>query len=484
MRLTGERVAVLVTVLAVVGAVAPVVGTVGAGTTDDAALSRETAIPAVQWDVTYPTFDNPTQGRDLAETPDGGFVAVASVEPTDSPGTDMAIRKVTADGDQEWAEYVRTPRDTVANAVTYSQNGYVLAGYRDTADADQVWVAKYDQEGELVWERTFGGDRDERAYDVITTDDGGLAVAGYTDSRRVESAWLLKLDVGGLQQWSRAYDAEMAQRARAVEQLPDGDFVLAGEADGPTGPNPWLLRADANGDKRWHVMVESEQPDLLRDVVATEDGVVGVGARELSEERNTGLVLAASSGGSVTAVETLSVRNSAQFYGVEPGPRDTENRVMIAGVSKEADDSATGDVDEARRSSQALLVELRLDFNYRQTELYGDTGYDDARGIVQTEDGGYAFTGTRLDRAGDPTHPYIIRTAGTQPDTTQPPTTTAGDGGGTTARSTDDGGNGDGDDGATTTTADGDGGSPGFGVLAVLAALALVAGGVGLRERT
>lgn len=479
---SAERVAVVLTVVAVVGVVAPMLGTAGATAEGD--LATETTIPEVQWDQTYPTFDNPTQGQDLAETPDGGFVAVATISPTDSPGVDTVIRKVGPDGEQEWAEYIRTPDDKVATAVTYSQNGYVLAGYDETGEnAEQIWVAKYDQEGNLVWERFYGGGQDERAYDITTTADGGLAVAGFTASRNVESAWLLKLDVGGLRQWSGTYDAEMAQRAHAVEQLDDGGFVLVGEADGPTGPNPWVLRTDAEGEKRWHVMRNTEAVDLLRDVTVTEDGYAAVGYRKLSEERNAGLVVLTSTGGSVTAAETLQLRNSDQFYGVAPGPRDTEDRVLIAGVSKEADDSRTGDVDEARRSSQAVLVELRMDFNYRQSTLYGAEGYDDARAVIQTEDGGYAFTGVRTDRLDDPTHPYITRTVGTQADTTQPPTTTAGTGGGTGDGTTSaDGGGVDGGGDQVTTNTDG-GGTPGFAPLAVVLALAVVVVAAAVRNR-
>jgi len=41
-----------------------------------------------------------------------------------------------------------------------------------------VWVVKVDWEGEIIWERTFGGSSFDYAYAIGITTDGGYIVGG------------------------------------------------------------------------------------------------------------------------------------------------------------------------------------------------------------------------------------------------------------------------------------------------------------------
>ena len=47
---------------------------------------------------------------------------------------------------------------------------------------EDVWVFLVDGSGSLVWEKTFGGIRGERAYGIIPTLDGKHLLTGYTKS--------------------------------------------------------------------------------------------------------------------------------------------------------------------------------------------------------------------------------------------------------------------------------------------------------------
>jgi hypothetical protein len=60
-------------------------------------------------------------------------------------------------------------------------------------------VIKLDHQGNMVWNRTYGGSDGDGAQPFIQTTDGGYAVAGYTLSKGAGRAdfWVIKLDAQG-----------------------------------------------------------------------------------------------------------------------------------------------------------------------------------------------------------------------------------------------------------------------------------------------
>ena len=85
--------------------------------------------------------------------------------------------------------------------------------------------------GDLVWERTFGGAENDGAWSVAALADGGLAVAGYTESKGAgeRDAWVLRLDGAGNVVWERTFGGAEDDRAFSVVALSNGDLAVAGQ---------------------------------------------------------------------------------------------------------------------------------------------------------------------------------------------------------------------------------------------------------------
>ncbi len=49
-------------------------------------------------------------------------------------------------------------------------------------ESKNVFLAELDKDGNIIWERTYGGKKDEEAYSLRITDDGTMVVAGWTKS--------------------------------------------------------------------------------------------------------------------------------------------------------------------------------------------------------------------------------------------------------------------------------------------------------------
>ncbi len=117
-------------------------------------------------------------------------MGVSCMEKRDMASSRNVWQKVFTD---TWLGEARSVRET-------KDKGYICTGYtvsKRGTDFD-IKVVKLDASGNLVWEKTFGGEFHERSYSVQQTSDGGYVVAGYTGVVGVyECAYIVKMDAYG-----------------------------------------------------------------------------------------------------------------------------------------------------------------------------------------------------------------------------------------------------------------------------------------------
>ena len=118
-------------------------------------------------------------------------------------------------------------------------------------DAD-FWILKLDPQGEIEWQKTYGGPRFDLAHSIQQTQDGGYVVGGWTRSYGAgeEDVWVLKLDPDGEIEWQKTYGGAGFDSAHSIRQTEDGGYVIAGETEsfGAGGTDVWVLKLDANGE--------------------------------------------------------------------------------------------------------------------------------------------------------------------------------------------------------------------------------------------
>ena len=93
--------------------------------------------------------------------------------------------------------------------------------------------------GEVEWVKNFGGSGEETAQAIITTSDGGYAILGFSNSldgdivgktTAVNDYWLLKLDQAGNLEWNKTYGGSKDDRGQSLAQTKDGGYILTGYA--------------------------------------------------------------------------------------------------------------------------------------------------------------------------------------------------------------------------------------------------------------
>lgn len=122
-----------------------------------------------------------------------------------------------------------------------------------------IYLVKTDSSGNIQWEKTYGGEGDERAHSVHVTSDGGYIIGGTIDPavENKNDFYLLKLDKSGNVMWEKSIgESDRREWCFVIDVTQDGGYFLAGETHiGPLGKgadlNVWAVRTDADGNVLW-----------------------------------------------------------------------------------------------------------------------------------------------------------------------------------------------------------------------------------------
>ncbi|HYV94158.1 MAG TPA: PKD domain-containing protein [Chitinophagales bacterium] len=159
-------------------------------------IAQQTAAqaPQIQWAKCFGGSSN-DRATDIHRTSDSGYVVCGFTNSNDGQvtdnhgGIDGWVIKLDVDGNLQWQKTYGGTGDDALNAIRQlSDGGYIAVGYADTADGDidsshgakDFWVVRTDGSGAIIWENTFGGSGDDVANDIATTADTGFVVVGYT----------------------------------------------------------------------------------------------------------------------------------------------------------------------------------------------------------------------------------------------------------------------------------------------------------------
>lgn len=189
-----------------------------------------------------------------------------------------------------------------------SDGGYVMAGYSKSDDFDvsgnngdwDFWIIKITADGQLQWEKNYGGSLNDEATSLQQTADGGYIVAGSTYSSNGdisfnngdEDFWVLKLDQSGNLEWEQTYGGSDVDRAEAIKQTPDGGYIVAGFSEsmnGDVGDNYgnfdfWVLKITSTGAMEWEKNYGGSGPDWAYEIELAQDGGFVVAGSTISDD--------------------------------------------------------------------------------------------------------------------------------------------------------------------------------------------------------
>jgi len=187
----------------------------------------------------------------VVQTSDGGYAIAGGTGPFALPDVDFWLVKTDAAGTMQWNKrYGGTNWDVAYSVVQTSDGGYAIAGVTESFGAGykDFWLVKTDSAGTMQWNKTYGEGSWDAAHSVVQTNDEGYALVGETLSYRPERShfdfWLVKADENGNMQWNKTYGGTDDDRAYSVVQTSDGGYAIAGgtESFGAGHGDFWLIK--------------------------------------------------------------------------------------------------------------------------------------------------------------------------------------------------------------------------------------------------
>jgi hypothetical protein len=132
-----------------------------------------------------------------------------------------------------WAKTFGGPKADYGYSVETALDGdYMIVGATSSYGLgyNDVYLLKVTPFGDVVWEKTFGGTKDDRGYAVTATPGGDFILAGTTESfgKGGCDAYVLRISPIGGVVWSTTYGGALADYSRSITIDRKGNFVLAG----------------------------------------------------------------------------------------------------------------------------------------------------------------------------------------------------------------------------------------------------------------
>ena len=377
------------------------------------------------WSIQFGT-DQPDTTFGVSAGPGGGVVVTAATEgglAGDNQGQrDVYLALHSDRGDVVWSRQVGGPQNDSPLGVSVAPDGSIYVGGftdGDFASPNQgsadVWLARFDADGNELWRRQFGGPGWDRGFDV-TAFDGGAYVTGYTASVLDPGTDLggfdgfaARYDAEGHQQWVRQVGTDATDWGQGSALAPDGGLYMTGYSEGDLdGANAgdkdlFAVRLRSDGTVAWATQLGSAALDWTQGVgVGPEGGMLIAGSTEGS--------LAADHAGErdMVVVSLDAAGNERWRWQLGTEGMDTAFEVRQTGEFIVVTGSTAGSLagaGSALGERDAVLVWLDLSGNLVEVEQFGTDAVDDATGLDVAADGavtwsGYTFGSFKADAAG------------------------------------------------------------------------------------
>ncbi len=194
-------------------------------------------------------------GFGLLQTGDGGFL-ITGYKGVGVGDTDVYLIKVDGDGIEEWQTTFdqASGHDWGKNIIGTTDGNVVISGWSiDALGSRRVYLIKADMDGGLIWEGTYGGVGDTYGYGVVETPDGGFIVSGHTTVSGAGSwdFYAVRTDSTGGMVWESTYGGTDEDRAFHVLRV-DGGYVLGGFSSSFGGTSGvYIVGIDGDGNAIW-----------------------------------------------------------------------------------------------------------------------------------------------------------------------------------------------------------------------------------------
>ena len=311
---------------------------------------------------------------------------------------------------ETWIRTYGSGLDNLGHDVLLLEDGgYLIVGDTVTqyepAMIGHLLLLRLDGDGEIVWERTYGGDRSCTGQSTLAAEDGGYVIAGTIESETGSDldVYLLCVDEDGTELWSKSFGTPLDEFGGRLLQTADGGYVVVGNSvdrdDVVADPSAAGYAGFAGRSNAYVVRTDEEGNEIWSRRYVTEDNVIASG----------GAITAA--GGIVVLTYVLYYPiddNDVRLFKVDGEGNELWSHTWEEGKASGYDFLATSDGgylisgarsypdDPERAKADGLLIKVNSEGNELWFVTFGEPDtIDTAHVVTETADGRYVCAGWR-----------------------------------------------------------------------------------------
>lgn len=229
----------------------------------------------ILWTKTYGGISGDV-GRYVQQTTDGGYIIAGNTQ-MGWYASNVWLLKTNSYGDTLWTKIFGVLGYNEGYSVQQTTDGGYILIVRQSIGINNFWLIKTDANGDSLWTRTYGGINSDKGESVRQTADGGYIITGSTSSYGAgeRDIWLIKTDSNGDMIWNRTYGgSNYEEGGHSVQQTTDGGYILIGATTsfGEVEGDIWMIKTDSDGDTLWTKTFGGSDRDEGLAVQQTTDG--------------------------------------------------------------------------------------------------------------------------------------------------------------------------------------------------------------------
>lgn len=249
------------------------------------------------------------EGNTIIKTSDNNFIVSGVLDVTASNGEgnlnkntnrhaggDYWNLKISNNGDLIWARYYGGTFTDTALGLAENESGEIITiGSSDSNDVDiknnkgsyDFWVVNSAANGNLIWEKSFGGSEIDEARGIVKVNDGFI-IAG--DTRSIDKdvslnnggadLWLIKVNETGNLIWEKSFGGSNFDVARSINKTNDNGFIIAGSSRSANGDvalnngqnDAWIITVNESGNLLWQTTIGGSKIDFAYDAIQKTNG--------------------------------------------------------------------------------------------------------------------------------------------------------------------------------------------------------------------
>ena len=303
-------------------------------------------------------------------------------------------------------------------STTFSNDGQV-SNFHGNSD---IWFVRTDFDGNIVFERCYGGSNFDYSHRLISSNDGGFILVGATASNDGDVTinhggmdyWVIKIDFTGNIIWQKCYGGSSNDEPYDIIETDNNEFIINGYTVSSNGDvsynngyyDMWVIKIDQQGILLWEKCFGGSITDNGYLINRTDDGGYLLGGSVSSTDGN---VTCTTHGGFDAWLIKLSSGMEVEWQKCYGGTYDdnfikiinNNNGFMLAGLTHSNDGDVSGFHGIPGDDPDIWLAKVNETGELQWQRCLGGGGWEVTGNLVKNEDDEIFLIGSSNSFTGD-----------------------------------------------------------------------------------